>query len=76
MAIRDSTKDTSGRQNRPAWLGAADVCGRFDISRATLERRIRDGSLPAPARIGSLRRWSAAELEKFEQRLLADRGQQ
>jgi predicted DNA-binding transcriptional regulator AlpA len=46
---------------------------RFTISRATLERRLRDGSIPRPVRLGALRRWSAAEVERFEQRLLADR---
>jgi predicted DNA-binding transcriptional regulator AlpA len=59
----------------PAWFDTAAVLRRFGLSRATLERRVRDRSFPRPAKLGGLRRWHAGELEQFERRLLADRGQ-
>lgn len=57
----------------PAWFDTAAVLRRFGLSRATLARRLKDGSFPRPAKLGGLRRFSAAELEQFERRLLADR---
>lgn len=60
---------------RPSWLVKAEVLRRFPFSRSTLERSIRDGSFPRPVKVGRLRMWRLEELERFEQRLLADRGQ-
>jgi predicted DNA-binding transcriptional regulator AlpA len=58
-----------------AWLDTRQVLEHFGGSRASLERRLADGSFPRPARLGGRRLWSAAEIQQFEQRLLADRGQ-
>ncbi len=56
------------------WLTRSDLCRRLKISRATSYRLESDGFLPRPVRIGpSTIRWSVAELEKFERRLLEDR---
>jgi predicted DNA-binding transcriptional regulator AlpA len=60
--------------SRAVWLHAAQVLTRYGISRATLERRVKDKSFPVPVRLGGSRRWSLAELERFDARLLADRG--
>ena len=57
-----------------AWLDASTLCRRFNISRSKLERDIRNGSAPQPVKLGRVRRWSVAEVERYEARLLADRG--
>ena len=57
-----------------AWLDASTLCHRFGISRSKLERDIRAGSAPQPVKLGRVRRWSVAEVERYEARLLADRG--
>jgi predicted DNA-binding transcriptional regulator AlpA len=58
------------------WWNTARVLRWLGISRATLERRLRDGTVPRPVKLGGLRLWNAAELAQFERRLLADRGHQ
>ncbi len=68
----------SKRRARPAaparWEDTAGVLQRFaDMGRSSLERHVKDGTFPQPVRLGGRRLWSVAELEKFEQRLLADR---
>jgi predicted DNA-binding transcriptional regulator AlpA len=58
----------------PTFCQPTDLCRRLKISRATSYRLESDGFLPRPVRIGpSTIRWSVAELEKFERRLLEDR---
>lgn len=57
-----------------AWLDAQAFCLRFAISRSKLERDLRSGHVPRPVRLGRLRRWNLAEVERYELRLLADRG--
>ena len=56
-----------------AWIDATALCRRFGISRSKLERDLRSGSVPQPVRRGRVRRWSVAEVETYEGRLLADR---
>lgn len=68
------TRAPSEPRAGPAWFKVAAILGRYDFSRSTLERRVRDGTFPRPAKLGGLRMWSAADLEAFDRRLLADRG--
>jgi predicted DNA-binding transcriptional regulator AlpA len=55
------------------YLVVADLLSRWHISRPTLERGIRDGSLPKPVRLAG-RRWILAEIEAYEAAIAADRG--
>ena len=43
-----------------------EVCQRLKISEPTLYRRVRDGDVPAPLRIGPrCSRWRADEIDEF-----------
>lgn len=47
-------------------LTRREVEQRLSLSRATLYRKMREGTFPCPIRIGSRAvRWSAAELERW-----------
>jgi len=60
---------------KPLYITAEQLCGRWEISRATLYRYRRTGYLPPPIRIGiGALRWPIAEIEAIEQRAAADRG--
>ncbi len=75
---RNGTDTGAARVERRSarWLTRSDLCRRLKISRATSYRLESDGFLPRPVRIGpSTVRWSVAELELFERRLLEDRGE-
>src|SRR5262249_26115748 len=52
-------------------LDRADLQQRWRCSRATIERRQRDGTLPAPLFLGQRRLWSVLDVEAAEQRLHA-----
>lgn len=57
-------------------LTRADLCARLNISRATSYRLEAAGYLPRPVRIAPrVVRFLRSEVEAFEQRLAADRGQ-
>ena len=74
---RESVGAPGVRSDRRAarWIGRTDLCLRLGISRATSYRLETAGFLPRPVRIGPrTTRWSIAELEAFEQRLIEDRG--
>jgi predicted DNA-binding transcriptional regulator AlpA len=45
-------------------LRASDVCDMLSISTASLYRRMGDGTLPKPIKLGSLSRWSKADIER------------
>ncbi len=49
-------------------LNARDVCATFGISRATLYRRVDDGTFPRPIRFGGAVRWLPADIEAVIQR--------
>ena len=51
-------------------LGVAAIIG---FSRATVWRRVADGTLPRPIKIGHLTRWSRAEIEAVIEAALAAR---
>jgi predicted DNA-binding transcriptional regulator AlpA len=69
----------AGKRPRPptpadaVFLTVADLCQRWRIARATLERGIRAGTLPAPIRFGRCRRWPASEVARFEAAAADDR---
>lgn len=44
-------------------LNARDVCATFGISRATLYRRVADGTFPHPVRFGGAVRWTLSDVE-------------
>lgn len=46
----------------PFLLSDRDSAEILNISRATLWRRVKDGTLPKPLHIGGLRRWRRDEL--------------
>ncbi|MGM0584465.1 MAG: helix-turn-helix transcriptional regulator [Pseudomonadota bacterium] len=49
---------------------AAELLG---VSRATLWRRAKDGTLPKPVRIGNATRWVRSELNEVIARAIAER---
>ena len=59
-----------------SWLTGSQVDRRYGISRATRFRWLKEGYLPAPVRFGpGTARWKRSELEAFERRAAADRGE-
>lgn len=46
-------------------LDAANILG---CSRATLWRRVKDGTIPKPIRIGGMTRWPASEIQAVIER--------
>lgn len=59
----------------PALLSDQGVAALLDISRASVWRRVNDGTLPKPIRIGHLTRWSRAEIEAVIETALAERNE-
>ncbi|ABS25289.1 AlpA family transcriptional regulator [Anaeromyxobacter sp. Fw109-5] len=56
------------------YLTRADVCRRWNISRATSYRMQADGYLRPPVKLGpGIARWSLAEIEEIEARAAEDR---
>jgi predicted DNA-binding transcriptional regulator AlpA len=54
----------AGRANNPAPLiPVTAVAKRCGCSVATVWRRVKDGALPQPIRLGGITRWEAAEIE-------------
>ena len=49
------------------------VASLLGASRSTVWRRVADGSLPQPCRIGGMTRWSRAEIEAAITEKLAER---
>jgi excisionase family DNA binding protein len=54
-------------------LVPSEVTERLRIHRTTLDRLVREGKLPRPARVGNGLRWSESEIDKA---LEQSRGQQ
>lgn len=50
--------------NLVALLTADDLASMLRCSKATIWRRVEDGSLPQPLRIGGIRRWRASAIEQ------------
>lgn len=51
------------------FLTVDDVARRLNVSKSTIERRVRSGEIPS-VKIGRLRRIRIEDLEKYEQSLL------
>lgn len=43
-------------------LKSSEVTALLQISYASLNRRVKDGTLPAPIKLGAASRWSRAEI--------------
>jgi len=50
-----------------------DVCALLGCSRATMWRRVKDGTLPQPVRLGGISRFVAAEIHAVIEQAIADR---
>jgi len=50
-----------------------DVCALLGCSRATVWRRVQDGTLPQPVRIGGITRFVGAEVHAVIEKAIADR---
>jgi predicted DNA-binding transcriptional regulator AlpA len=61
-------------ETRPTFIGEREVLLRIPVSRSTWRRLYMNDEAPRPVKVGGRRLWSLAEIERFEQRLLADRG--
>jgi len=53
----------------PALVADREAAALFAISRATFWRRVNDGTLPQPIRIGGVTRWRTDKLMEALQRL-------
>ncbi|MGR3717820.1 MAG: helix-turn-helix transcriptional regulator [Thermohalobaculum sp.] len=57
-----------------ALIEVRTVAAMIEISPSTVWRRVADGTLPKPCRIGGLTRWSRPEVEAAINAKLAERG--
>ncbi|WP_372422844.1 helix-turn-helix transcriptional regulator [Salinarimonas chemoclinalis] len=48
------------------FIGLAKVKARYDISDATVDRRVKRGDLPAPVYFGRFRYWRLADLDRLD----------
>lgn len=62
-------------QPRQCLLSDRQVGTVLGLSRATVWRRVADGTLPKPVKIGGLTRWVSSEVEAVVLRAMADRGE-
>lgn len=60
-------------QPRQWLLSDRDVANLLGLSRATVWRRVADGTLPKPVKIGGLTRWVSSEIEAVVLRAMAVR---
>lgn len=80
MSIQDALQPATERHpgvapaNEPAILLADNTAAALlGISRATFWRRVKDGTFPAPIRIGGATRWRRDELLAALERAAAER---
>ena len=45
------------------------LCKRYGISKSSIRRRVQDGTLPPPVKIGNLKRWRLADLDSNDEQL-------
>jgi predicted DNA-binding transcriptional regulator AlpA len=55
------------------FVTAAEVMNILKISRVTLWRLIRHRNFPAPAKMGSMKRWPLSEIRQWQENLLTER---
>lgn len=46
------------------------LCERWQICRASLDRRIKAGDVPPPFKLGGLLRWRVEDIERYESELV------
>ena len=56
-----------------AMLNLRQVAKLLGIVKRSVWRRVADGSLPKPVKIGSAARWFESDIAKYQQRLRDDR---
>jgi excisionase family DNA binding protein len=75
-------QDSSGNLNKlevpdmptaNQFLTVHEVAAMFGVSRATIWRRVQDGTLPQPVKIGRATRFSQSEIELAAERLMEGR---
>ena len=47
-------------------LTATQLCKRWQISRATLDRKVNSNGIPKPFRVGNGLRWRILDIERYE----------
>ena len=66
MSDTPSTPKPNAGANPPPLLTTREVCRQLNISRATLDRHVRKGAIPAPVKIGRgpnpMLRWRASDV--------------
>ena len=66
MSDAPSTPNPKPGANPPPLLTSREVCRLLSVSRATLDRHVRKGALPAPIKIGRgpnpMLRWRASDV--------------
>ncbi len=58
----------------PMW-GLQKVAELLGISTRTVWRRVDDGEIPKPVKVGSLDRWFQSDITNYQQRLRKQRGE-
>jgi predicted DNA-binding transcriptional regulator AlpA len=64
--------NSTNNSPRRVWFGAAAVEARYDKTRSTIDRWLRDPAMnfPRPRYFRGKRAWHVTELDAFDQRLL------
>ena len=53
------------------FLADKTLAARYEVSRSTIWRWVREGRLPKPLKINGSTRWSSEQLSKWEQKEVA-----
>ncbi len=59
------TNIVSSREKPARLINSATVIDRLGISYATLFRRIKDKSIPAPKKLGGANRWRESDIDQL-----------
>ena len=51
------------QQQQPAWMTDVQVAAHFGIGRSSVWRWAKNGTLPAPVKIGGVVRWRRQDIE-------------
>ncbi|MEM9059014.1 MAG: AlpA family phage regulatory protein [Pseudomonadota bacterium] len=68
--VRDGSANFAAKSRLITDKEVADIIG---CSRATVWRRVADGTLPQPLRIGGMTRWVDSEISGLIEQAMADR---
>lgn len=59
---------------QPKFMREPDVLARLPFSKPTLHRKVKEGTFPAPVKIGARAvAWITTEVEEWERRVIAER---